>query len=204
MRRIVLVGQKALASPDFLLDDLAGTSGRLDVLVRALRASLLVSHGLRADVIAYLVLQGGPRAPRSVRFQGERARFLRPEERSLATLLKKVLAAPEPEVDDAAFGEVRQGIAVARGGLGAVLADAGTGPLYVLEEGAPDVRSVPIEPAATFVFGDHLGFDPPARSALQAAGAMPLGLGPVSVHVEDAVAILMNELDRRGAPPSPR
>jgi tRNA (pseudouridine54-N1)-methyltransferase len=201
LRRIVLVGQKALASPDFLLDDLAGTSGRLDVLVRALRASLLVSHGVRADVVAYLVLLGGPRAPRSVRFQGERARFLRPEERSLATLLKKVLAAPEPEVGEGAFGEVRQGIAVARGGLAAVLADTEKAPLYVLEEGAPDVRSVPVHPAATFVFGDHLGFDPQTRGALEIAGAVPVGLGPVSVHVEDAVAVLMNELDRYGGLP---
>lgn len=197
MRRIVLLGQKALASPDFLLDDLAGTSGRLDVLVRALRASLLVSHGLRAEAVAYLVLLGGPRAPRSVRFEGAHARFLRPEERSLATLLKKVLAAPEPEVAEGVFGAVKPGIAVARGALAAVLADVGKAPLYVLEEGAPDVRSSPLDPAGTFIFGDHLGYDAASRELLKEAGAVPLGLGPVSVHVEDAVAVLMNELDRR-------
>ena len=86
MRRFVLLGQRATASPDFLLDDLAGTSGRLDVLLRSLRAALLVSHGLRRDTVVYLVLLGGPRAPTSLRFEGANAKFLRPEERSLATL----------------------------------------------------------------------------------------------------------------------
>ena len=38
------------------------TSGRLDILLRCLRASLLVSHGLREDTIIYLVLMGGPQA----------------------------------------------------------------------------------------------------------------------------------------------
>lgn len=199
VRRIAIVGQKALASPDFLLDDLAGTSGRLDVLLRALRASLLVSHGLRADTTAYLVLLGGPRAPRTVRVEGASAQYVRPEERSLAVLMQKVLAAP---VEGEGFVPVRPGISVANAGLDAVLRDAaappiGAGKVYVLEEGAPDLRSAPIDPDALFVIGDHLGFDATTRAALNDAGAVPLGLGPLSVHAEDAVAILSNELDRR-------
>jgi tRNA (pseudouridine54-N1)-methyltransferase len=205
VRHFVLIGQRATASPDFLLDDLAGTSGRLDVLLRSLRAALLVSHGLRADTIAYLVLLGGPSAPKALRFEGSTARFLRPEERSLATLVKKVLAA---DVDRSAppasvgfgFAPARPGIAVASGGLDAVLADLHGAPLYVLEEGAPDVRraELPLGDAA-FVVGDHLGFDDATRATLAAAGASPLGIGPVSVHAEDAVTILANELDRRSA-----
>ena len=41
-RRFVVIGQQASASPDFSLLDLPGTSGRLDVLLRCLRAALLV------------------------------------------------------------------------------------------------------------------------------------------------------------------
>src|SRR5262245_53019243 len=55
-RRFVIIGQKAIASDAFLLDDLPGTSGRLDILVRCLRPALLSSHGLRRDVVVYLVL----------------------------------------------------------------------------------------------------------------------------------------------------
>jgi tRNA (pseudouridine54-N1)-methyltransferase len=195
MRRFVLIGQRALASPDFLLDDLAGTSGRLDVLLRALRAALMVSHGLRRDTIAYLVLLGGPSAPVTLRFDGATAQFLRPEERSLATLVKKVLAAAG---DGKEFALVRPGISVARAGLAAVLGDLGGATPYVLDEGAADIRSAPLDAAnAAFFLGDHLGFDDAVSAELAKLGAVRLGLGPVSLHVEDAVAIVANELDRR-------
>ena len=199
MRRFILIGQRALASPDFLLDDLAGTSGRLDVLLRSLRAGLLVSHGLRHDTLVYLVLLGGPRAPRALRFDGARVRYLRPEERALATLVKKVLAREPSAAKIEGFEPVRDGVALAEGGLGAVLDDLQGATPYVLEEGAPDIRQASIDlDNAAFFLGDHLGFDDSTRARLSHLGATPLGLGPVSVHAEDAVAILANELDRRG------
>ena len=67
MRCFVVIGQKATASADFSLSDIPGTSCRLDVLLRCIRAALLLSHELRRDTVVYLVLQGGPRAPRTVR-----------------------------------------------------------------------------------------------------------------------------------------
>jgi len=194
-RRFVIIGRTATASGDFALDDLPSTSGRLDVLVRCLRAALLVSHGVRRDTIVYLVLLGGPRAPRVLRVDGATVRFLRPDERSLATLVKKALAA-------AAHGEgfvhVRPGIAVAAGGLDAVFADLGAAQSYILEEHAPDVRDEPtIARDAVFFLGDHLGFDAPTRGRLADVGARPVSVGPISLHADDAVTVLSNELDRR-------
>jgi tRNA (pseudouridine54-N1)-methyltransferase len=195
MRRFVIVGQRASASPSFLLDDLAGTSGRLDVLLRSLRAALMVSHGLRRDAVVYLVLLGGEAAPRTIRFTGAEAKFLRPEERSLATLVKKVLAV---DVAGDRFTDVRPGIAMAAAGLDAVIADLGPGARFVLEERAPDVRDAKLEGDVTLFVGDHLGFDDATRAAIARAGAKPIGLGPVSLHAEDAIAVVSNELDRRG------
>ena len=91
-RRFVIVGQKATASPEFSLTDIPGTSGRLDVLLRCLRAALLVSHGLRRDTVVYLVLLGGPLAPRVLRVDGRHVRFIRPDERMLAITVQKALA----------------------------------------------------------------------------------------------------------------
>lgn len=191
----VIVGAKASASPDFRLDDLPGTSGRLDVLLRCVRAALLVSHGVRRDVAVYLVLLGGPDAPRALRVTGAEARFLRPDERSLATLVKKSLAAPRA---GAGFVAVRPGVAVADGGLDVVLDDLGDAALWLLDEGGDDLRDVALgsEPAA-FVLGDHTGLDAAARTRLDARGARRVRVGPVSVHADDVVAIVTNELDRR-------
>ena len=199
-RRFVVIGRTALASPDFLLQDLPSTSGRLDVLVRCVRSALLLSHGVRRDTSLYLVLLGGPSAPRSLRFDGATAEFLRPDERSLAVLAQKALSVP---TSGEGFVRVRAGIAAAAGGLDAVLADLGAMTPYVLDEHAPDVRGAPIDaPDAAFFFGDHLGLDDAARGALAAIGARPVGLGPRSLHAEDAITVLANELDRREpAPP---
>jgi tRNA (pseudouridine54-N1)-methyltransferase len=195
--RFVVVGQKATASPDFSLINLPASSGRLDVLLRCLRAALMYSHGLRRDVIVYLVLLGGPPAPRTLRVDGATARFLRPDERSLAVLVQKALAAPV-EPGSSGFAPVRPGVAIAEGGLDAVLADLGEASLYVLEEGAPDVRGVALDAGEkAFFLGDHVGFDETTRARLAALGATPIGVGPVSVHADDAVVLVVNELDRR-------
>ena len=201
MRRFVVIGQSATASGDFLLDDVPGTSGRLDVLLRCVRAGLLFSHGVRHDAVVYLVLSGGPQAPRALRIRGADAKFLRPDERSLAVLVKKTLALPDDGAPEG-FLERKPGVSVARGGLDAVLRDVGTAAAYVLEEGAPDLRQAPdpdLVADSVFFLGDHLGVDPLARALLRERGARPLGLGPISLHAEDAVAVVSNEIDRREA-----
>jgi tRNA (pseudouridine54-N1)-methyltransferase len=196
-RRIVVIGQQARGTPDFLLNDLAGTSGRLDVLLRCVRAALLVSHGLRRDTTVYLVLLGDPRSPKTLRFEGASARFIRPEERSLASLAQKMLSAGR---EGPGFVSVRPGIAIAHDGLASVLPELGRATPYVVEEGAADIRGASLDVRdAAFFFGDHRGFEPRLRAELAALGATPLGLGPVSLHAEDAVTLVVNELDRRVA-----
>lgn len=195
MRRFVIVGRRAKSTPDFSLLDLPGTSGRLDVLVRCVRAALLCSHTIRTDTIIYLVLLGGE--PRTVRIDGSIAQFIRPDERNLAVLVQKALARAMP---GHSFLELRQGVAVASGGLDAVLADLRPASHYVLDEGGVDVRDAPLAlDDAVFFVGDHLGLDEHATALIATTSPMPLSVGPVSVHAEDALTIVINELDRRRA-----
>jgi len=201
-RRFVIVGQTATASPEFSLTDIPGTSGRLDVLLRCLRAALLVSHGLRRDTVVYLVLLGGPLAPRVLRVDGRHVRFIRPDERMLAITVQKALARSATDAEPNVFVEIRPGLAVARGGVEAVLADLGSDSLatYVLEEDARDLRDGPLATDDVVVFvGDNHGVDEPTRARLTAAGAVAIGVGPLSLHADDAITIVCNEMDRRSA-----
>lgn len=191
MRRFVIIGQTALASSDFSLDDLASSSGRLDVLLHCVRAAFLVSHGLRRDVLVYLVLRGGPSAPRVLRIDGRSAKFLRPDERSLAILLQKTLAVQTGDQ----LEEVRPGLALCTGDLDTVLQDIGDGPRYLLDERGDDVRGQELPEDAVFFVGDQLGFDEATLARLQ--DCPRLSVGPVSLHSEDVVTLLSNELDRR-------
>lgn len=203
VRRFAIIGQKASSTEDFLLDDLPGTSGRLDVLARCLRAAMLSSHGLRRDVVVYLVLLGGPLAPRTVRVDGATVTFLRPDERSLAVRLKKTLATRD-DVDPAAWTTVRPGFAVTRGGFERVLADAGGAVPWLLDEHAPDMRGASGlgDAAGLFVVGDHVGVPEEIRARLDALGTRRISVGPRSVHADDVVTLVTNELDRREIRPA--
>lgn len=205
VRNFAIIGQKASSTEDFILDDLPGTSGRLDVLVRCLRAAMLSSHGIRRGVVVYLVLLGGALAPRVVRVDGAGVQFLRPDERSLAVRMKKVLAsradAPVEVSAPSPWVTVKPGFAVTRGGFERVLADVDDAVPWILDEGAPDIREASGLGAshALFVLGDHLGIPEDVRASLDAVGARRVSIGPVSVHADDAVALVTNELDRRVA-----
>jgi tRNA (pseudouridine54-N1)-methyltransferase len=196
MWSFVVIGQNAIASGGFSLDDLPSSSGRLDVLVRCIRAALLFSHGVRHDVRIYLLLCGGSSAPRALRVDGASARFVRPDERSLALLVKKALARAAA-LEGPSFVETSPGVAVANAGLAAILADIGDAPRYLLDEDAADLRTrAPLRAGAAFILGDHLGVDELMRTTLAAAGFEPISVGPVSLHSEDAITIVLNELDR--------
>jgi tRNA (pseudouridine54-N1)-methyltransferase len=198
MRRWVIIGQRASASPDFSLIDLAGTSGRLDVLLRCVRSAFLVSHGLRRDTIVYLVLLGGKEAPRTLRINGEFVRFVRPDERSLATMVQKALATPTD--GEEGFVPVRSGLAIAKGGIEVVQGELPPGRRFFLDPGGVDIRNAPIDLSdPIFFIGDHLGMSDEMRAAIRSPGLVPVSVGPIEVHAEDAISIASNELDRREA-----
>lgn len=201
MRRFVIVGNRASSSPDFLLVDIPSTSGRLDVLLRCLRAGLLVSHGLRRDTAVYLVLQGDPSRTVTLRIDGGAARYIRPDDRSLATLVQKVLRSEPPSE---LLTEVKPGVALARGGIETLLSEVRGTACYLLDEQGAEMRDTELrEEDCTFFLGDHVGLEPSTLASLQTLEPRTLRVGPLSLHSEDVVAITHNELDRRLAARAP-
>ena len=83
-RRFAIIGHLAPSSGKLNLNDLAGGSGRTDVLVRAVNAALFVSHGIRDDSHVVLHLMGGDGPNRRIWFDGTRIGGVRPDERSIA------------------------------------------------------------------------------------------------------------------------
>lgn len=226
MRTFVIVGQRAIASSKFRLDDIPGTSGRLDVLLRCTRAAMLLSHDVRKDAVIYLVMQAGPSGAKTIRLTGSAIRFLRPDERVLGSMVKKALerlearqtetsleahvakdeshaAVLEPPAESTpAFLELRDGLAIVDGGLTRVLSDLERMRPYaafMLDAGGEDVRrSTGLDSEHVVLFiGDQLGFDAATREALR--GVPVLSIGPRIVQAEDAVSVMNNELDRRPA-----
>ena len=90
-RNFVIIGHRAHTEADWKLDDLCGGAGRLDVLVRCVTASLWKSHGIRRNTDVWLLLKGPPNAPITVHFSGQKIRYLNPDERSTAALIRNGL-----------------------------------------------------------------------------------------------------------------
>ena len=98
MRRFAIIDHRAQSSGKLPLNDLAGAAGRMDVLIRALMASLMTSHGFRRDTEIILHLWGGPGPKRRLKIVGGEVKGIHAEERSVAGQIAKVLREPVPPI----------------------------------------------------------------------------------------------------------
>ena len=192
MRRFVVVGHKAITSGDFKLDDLAGSTGRLDILLRCINSAFFLSHGIRRDVEIFLVLQGEPRPPVTVRINGTEIRYLNPDERSTGALIRNALLR-------LGEGEVRSspGIYISRRSFSEVINElAPKGKLVYLKEDGKDMRSEQFGEDVTFVLSDHQDLTAEEEAILLTHSPTVVKLGPNSYHADHCIVIMNAELDR--------
>lgn len=161
----------------------------MDVLCRCVTASLFLSHGMRRDVEVFLILLGPPNPPATVLFSGEKVRYLNPDERSSASLIKKALSLPRgPE-----FRESTPGVFVRSGGLEELLAEYR---FFLLEESGEDLRKTGTLPG-TCLLSDHLNL---TESEQELVRDLPrISVGPLPLHADQAITVFLNETDRRTA-----
>jgi len=195
MRYFIITGHRAFTTPDFKLDDIAGGAGRLDVLVRCVNSAFFLSHSIRRDVELYLVLEGGDDPNKTVRLSGEDIRYLNPDERSTASLIRNALMKKVPEE-----GEVKSspGIWISRMGFKDVLERlSGLGSFVYLKEDGDDSRDAQIPGNPIFVLGDDKDLTPDEEDALLPYGPGKVSIGPRSLHADHCMIVIHNELDRR-------
>jgi tRNA (pseudouridine54-N1)-methyltransferase len=188
MRRFLILGHNAPIHSDFHLNDLPGGAGRLDILCRAVAASLFLSHGIRRNVEVILLLQNSVR----IRIDGDRVKRLNPDERSTAALIRRALGSLADE-------EVvsTPGILVSRRTLSETIDDLvnlRSNPI-VLDEGGSPVDSFAFPHDPTFILSDHLDFTEEDGRTL--ADLPRVSLGPTALHASQAITIVHYLLDRR-------
>ena len=144
-RNFVIIGHRAHTAADWKLDDLCGGAGRLDVLVRCVTTSLWKSHGIRRDTDVWLILNGPPNPPITVHLSGKNIRYLNPDERSTAALIRSGLIKFKKEKGPM---ETSPGIIMERIGLRDVLKKL-PNPVLLSENGKNEIGE-----AETFILGD--------------------------------------------------
>ncbi|WP_094227015.1 tRNA (pseudouridine(54)-N(1))-methyltransferase TrmY [Methanolobus psychrotolerans] len=198
MKDFVIIGHKALTTGDFSLNDLPGSAGRMDILCRCVNSALFLSHGMRRDVNVHLVLLGEPCPGKVIRFNGEKLKYLNPDERSSGSLIKKALEKDAIEYET----QSTPGVWIRRAGLEKLLTefkDAGRD-IYYLKEDGEDIREyADFNTDAVFVLGDHMGVTEEEEGIIGKIAKQTLNIGPVSLHSDHCMIIIHNELDRKEA-----
>ncbi|MFB6122404.1 MAG: tRNA (pseudouridine(54)-N(1))-methyltransferase TrmY [Haloferacaceae archaeon] len=191
MRQFIVVGHDAPTTPDFSLSDLAGGAGRLDVLCRCVNSAFFLSHAIREDVRAHLVLGD----ELTVSFDGRDLRRLNPDERSTAALIRGALEEREEAIGHVPV-ETSPGVSLRRMGFEAMLSEVARDStvVHLHEDGDPVVDvSPPADPA--FVLSDHHDFADSEASLLADAADERVRLGPKRLHADHAITVAHNYLD---------
>ncbi len=197
MKRFIVTGHRASTTGDFKLDDIAGGAGRLDILVRCVNSSLFLSHGIRKDVEVYLVLEGGNDAPKTVIFKGDSVRYLNPDERSTASLIRNAVMRPLGKDE---VVQSTPGVSVTRKSFAQLLEElAPLGKIIYLKEDGVDCRDYTFPENPIYIMGDDKDPTPDEEELIESYDPDRICLGPLSLHANHCIVVVHNEMDRREA-----
>jgi tRNA (pseudouridine54-N1)-methyltransferase len=169
MRTFVLYARKARTDDNFKLNDLI-SAGRMDLVCRCISSALWLSHKAREDARIFVVLNGPPKPPVTICFQGSEYSTVYVDEITNAKWVKKILSMN--------FGkewlEV-EGTKVARKSFQEVLTELG-GKNYVLHEKGEFIENLKLNKNPIIVLGDQVGLpDKEERFALRNGEKISLG-----------------------------
>jgi len=192
MRQFVIHGHDAPTTGDFSLDDLAGGAGRLDILCRCVNSALFLSHAMRTDTRVHLVVGDAV----TVRLDGAEIRYLHPNERNIAGMLRKALDATDRVIGHREASP-SSGVYVSKRGLEATLDDI-DGTLVQLHEAGDPLPDVEPPEDPVFVLSDHHEFTDDEADLLADRADERVRVGPEILHADHTITVAHNYLDTDG------
>jgi tRNA (pseudouridine54-N1)-methyltransferase len=205
MRRFLIIAHRVPVAGAFTLNDLAGGAGRMDEVARAVSTAFTLSNDLRRDTeVTILFVAEPPPASRRIVVHGARVRYLNPDERSTAALLKNALVR---SVVAPGIIESSPGLVVGPVEPDAALAEFLRLPGTVwLNEHGQSMATYPVPPGD---FGAVVSdpYDPTEAETeiLRASGVPRVSVGPRPLRTSQVIDAVHNALDHRevgGHPPT--
>jgi tRNA (pseudouridine54-N1)-methyltransferase len=193
MREFVYFSASAVTSGNALSNRDLMSAGRMDIAIHTIIATFFLSHDFRKDVKLHLIFYGQPDPPKHIEIMIKEG--LNISKKDVAGLVKRILykykEGKKTEVFPGCFVEKKSFLKVIE-----ELKKSGK-EIYVLEKSGEDIRKTEIKDDCVFVLGDHEGFPQKELKRLKKI-AIPISIGPRMYFASQTVAIVNNELDRRG------
>lgn len=178
---------KALSQGDLM------KAGRMDIAIHSFIQGVFLSHGFRKDVKFHFVFYGMPDPPKHIEVQVTDE--LEISKKDIGNLIKKILykykEGKKTEVFPGCFIEKKSFLKVIE-----ELVDQGN-EIFILDKNGQDIRKAKISDNCVFVLGDQEGL--PKKELKRAKQIATLvSIGSKTYFASQTVAVVNNELDRRG------
>ena len=192
MPSFLVIGHRVGTDGKFSLNDLCGSTGRLDVLLRCVNSAFMLSNDIRRDVDLYLVLLGEPDPPKSLLFRGSELKYLNPDERSTGALVKNALM----KRADAEWQMSTPGIYVARKDMEQILEELGGRRMVYLRENGKPLSDAGLKADDIFALGGKDDLRPEEEKLIgEWPDNMRISLGPKSLHADHCITAVLNNID---------
>ncbi len=211
MRNFIVVGHRAVTNPNFTLNDLPGSSGRMDILARCVNSAFLLSHDIRRDVEVTIILLGPEEPPKTIRFIGSELKYLNPDERSTGALIRNALVKSsvlrsKTNSSNSNTGTLKNeiktspGIYISKSSFEEVIQyySKNSATIYLHESGA-DASSGELDidnKKITFVLSDDKNLTADEEEMVKKYSSSEITIGPKMLHSEHCIILIHNILDR--------
>jgi tRNA (pseudouridine54-N1)-methyltransferase len=199
MRRFLILAHRVPTNGQFTLNDLAGGAGRMDEIARAVSTAFTLSNDLRRDTeLTVLFVADPPPKARRVVLSGAKLRFLNPDERSTAALLKNALVRA---VDFPRPFESSPGLTVAPADPAEEVRSFlhQENPVWLSEDGLRIEEWPSPGGQIAAVVSDPYDPTPEEQELLRSTGAPLVSVGPRSLRTSQVIDLVHHELDLREA-----
>jgi len=189
MRTFIVYSATASTAP--FIKDLKA-AGRIDILLHSIISAMFASNTYREDTKLHLFLMGPPNAPRHMTIEYNKENTV--SKKNLKKLVEIALRKAYPGKTK----EVHPGVFVNDETIEKVVEKLKqeSNNIYILDAGGDNIKSIEHKylKNATFVLGDHDGFDKKTRKWLK-KNTKRLSLGEQMYFTSQSITIINYELD---------
>ena len=192
MREFIYFLTHARTSGNFDTSELM-SAGRMDIAIHAIIAAFFLSHNIRDNVKMHLIFYGMPDPPKHIEIDSSKGVDM--SKKDIANLIKKLLY----KYKEGKKTEPIEGCTIEKKSLLKVIEELKQEgkEIYVLDKRGEDIRKVKIGKNPVFLLGDQDGFPLKELKRLKDLCTM-VSIGKQTYFASHTLAIVQNELDRRG------